>query len=46
VQIYAIQIKSIEDELDLGQIEEVIEMAKDELKLIDTYVGKKRGKGM
>ena len=34
------QIKAIEDEIDLGQIEEVIEMAKDELELIDFYVGK------
>ena len=33
------QIKSIENEIDLGQIEEVIEMAKDELKLIDYYHG-------
>lgn len=30
-------IKEIEDELELGQIEEVIENAKDELELIDYY---------
>lgn len=30
-------IKAIEDEIALGQIEEVIEMAKDELTLIDYY---------
>lgn len=29
----------IEREIDLGQIEEVIEMAKDELELIDYYYG-------
>lgn len=33
------QIKKIEDEIELGQIEEVIEMAKDELVLIDYYYG-------
>lgn len=32
-------IKAIEDEISLGQIEEVIEMAKDELTLIDYYHG-------
>ena len=36
----SIQIKAIEEEIDLGQIEEVIEIAKDELKLIDIYYGK------
>lgn len=30
-------IKAIEDSMEIGQIEEVIEMAKDELKLIDFY---------
>jgi NADH dehydrogenase (ubiquinone) 1 alpha subcomplex subunit 5 len=30
-------IRAIEDEIDLGQIEEVIEMAKNELQLIDFY---------
>ncbi len=34
------QIKAIEDEIDLGQIEEVIEMSKTELELIDFYYGK------
>ena len=34
-----IQIKEIEDAIELGQIEEVIQMAKDELKLIDFYYG-------
>ena len=32
-------IKKIEDEIGLGQIEEVIEMAKTELQLIDYYYG-------
>lgn len=36
------KIKEIEDEIDLGQIEQVIEMAKDELKLVDYYYGKKK----
>lgn len=36
------QIKAIEDAIDLGQIEEVIEMAKDELHLIDYYYGESR----
>ena len=35
-------VKQIENEIALGQIEEVIEMAKDELKLIDIYI---EGKG-
>ena len=30
-------IKAIEDSMEIGQIEEVIEMAKDELKLVDFY---------
>eukprot|EP00429_Kryptoperidinium_foliaceum_P127025 CAMPEP_0176332424 /NCGR_PEP_ID=MMETSP0121_2-20121125/77065_1 /TAXON_ID=160619 /ORGANISM="Kryptoperidinium foliaceum, Strain CCMP 1326" /LENGTH=158 /DNA_ID=CAMNT_0017675313 /DNA_START=15 /DNA_END=491 /DNA_ORIENTATION=- len=34
-------IRKIEDEIDLGQIEEVILMAKDELKLIDYYYEEK-----
>jgi hypothetical protein len=34
------QILDIEKEIDLGQIEEVIVMAKDELQLIDYYYGK------
>jgi hypothetical protein len=34
-------IKAIEDEIALGQIEEVIEMAKDELALIDYYHGER-----
>jgi NADH dehydrogenase (ubiquinone) 1 alpha subcomplex subunit 5 len=34
-------IKIIEDEIDLGQIEEVIEMAKTELELIEYYTGYK-----
>lgn len=34
------QIMEIEKEIDLGQIEEVIVMAKDELELIDYYYGK------
>ena len=33
------QIKAIEDEIDLGQIEEVILMAQDELSLADYYNG-------
>ena len=32
-------IRAIEDEIDLGQIEEVIQMAKNELNLIDYYHG-------
>ncbi len=32
-------VKAIEDEIALGQIEEVIEMAKNELTLIDYYHG-------
>jgi len=31
-------IKKIEDEIALGQIEEVIEMAKDELELVSFYI--------
>lgn len=34
-----VQVMDIEREIDLGQIEEVIEMAKDELELIDYYYG-------
>lgn len=34
-------IKAIEDEIALGQIEEVIEMVKDELKLSEIYVQEK-----
>jgi hypothetical protein len=34
-----LQIKKIEDEIGLGQIEELIEMAKDELHLVDYYIG-------
>ena len=33
------QIKAIEDEIDLGQIEEVIEMAKDEMDVVKFYIG-------
>ena len=33
------QIKKIEDYIDLGQIEEVIEMVKDEIELSEAYVG-------
>ena len=33
------QIKEIENEINLGQIEEVIEMAKDEMSLVDYYYG-------
>jgi hypothetical protein len=33
------QIKAIEDYIDLGQIEEVIEMVKDEIELSEAYVG-------
>lgn len=32
-------VKSIEDEIGLGQIEEVLEMGKTELELIDIYYG-------
>lgn len=35
-----VQIKAIEDEIDLGQIEEVIEMAKDEINVVNYYIGK------
>jgi len=35
------EIKKIEDEIDLGQIEEVIEMAKDELHLSKIYFDQK-----
>jgi hypothetical protein len=34
-------IKKIEDEIALGQIEEVISMAKDELELVDYYIEQK-----
>jgi hypothetical protein len=34
-----LQIKAIEKEIDLGQIEEVIAMAKDERELVDYYFG-------
>lgn len=34
------QIEAIEEEIDLGQIEEVIEMCKNELEVIDMYHGK------
>ncbi len=34
-----LQVKKIEDEMDLGQLEEVIEIAKAELELIDYYYG-------
>ena len=33
------QTKEIEDEIDLGQIEEVIEMAKEEKSLVKYYFG-------
>jgi hypothetical protein len=33
----AAQVRAIEDEIGLGQIEEVIEIAKDELALVDYY---------
>ena len=33
------KIKAIEDYIDLGQIEEVIEMVKDEIELSEAYVG-------
>lgn len=36
---FCVQIRAIEDEIDLGQIEEVIQMAKNELNLIDYYHG-------
>jgi hypothetical protein len=39
-QFYISQIKAIEVEIGLGQIEEVMEMAKSELFLIDLYFGK------
>jgi len=32
-------VKAIEDYVDLGQIEEVIEMVKDEIELAETYIG-------
>jgi hypothetical protein len=32
-------VKAIEEEIGIGQIEEVIVMAKDELRLIDYYHG-------
>lgn len=35
-----LQIRAIENEIDLGQIEEVIEMVKDEMESIDNYVGR------
>ena len=35
----SIKVKAIEDEIELGQLEEVIEMAKDELTTIDFYYG-------
>ena len=35
------QIKAIEDAVDLGQVEEVIEMVKDEMISIDNYVDNK-----
>ena len=42
MQIFSItQIKTIEDEIALGQIEEVIEMAKEELDLVEFYYGEK-----
>ncbi len=34
-------LKKIEDEIALGQIEEVITMAKDELELVDYYIEQK-----
>lgn len=34
------QVEKIEEELDLGNLEEVIVMAKDELELIDVYHSK------
>lgn len=43
MSVVAAQFKAIEDEIDLGQIEEVIEMAKSELELIDYYYGKIAG---
>jgi hypothetical protein len=33
------KIKAIEDYIDLGQIEEVIEIVKDEIELADAYIG-------
>jgi hypothetical protein len=33
------QVKAIEEHIDLGQIEEVIEMVKDEIKLSELYIG-------
>ena len=39
IDVHNIKIKEIEDEINLGQIEEVIEMAKDELELVDFYYG-------
>ena len=37
---WCVQIEAIEEEIDLGQIEEVIEMCKNELGVIDMYHGK------
>ena len=36
---YFFQVKAIEDEIGIGQIEEIIDIAKDELELIDYYHG-------
>ena len=36
---FYVQIRAIEDEIDLGQIEEVILIAQDELGLVDYYNG-------
>jgi hypothetical protein len=33
------QVKAIEKHIDLGQIEEVIESVKDEIKLTEIYIG-------
>jgi len=34
-------VRAIEDYIDLGQIEEVINMVKDEIKLSETYIAEK-----
>jgi hypothetical protein len=39
IDVFFSQVETIEEKIELGNIEEVIELAKDELTLVDFYYG-------